>query len=256
MSELVEPLRARDTTDWADEADVIVVGYGIAGACAALEACRAGADVLVVERASGGGGASAISCGIFYLGGGTPVQTACGYADTPENMFRYLEAVIEPTEIAPLRAFCEGSVAHFNWLEAQGVPFERTAYDGKAMFLMSTECLMSTGNESVWPFRDIARPAPRGHAVAEEGESAGGAAMRALFARCEEAGVRVLFDSRAVALITADGGRVAGARVRRAGQSLDFRARDAVVLAAGGFSFNREMVKAHIPLLRARAKIT
>ena len=58
---------------WSDHADVIVVGLGIAGACAALEARRAGADVLVIERASGGGGASALSSGIFYLGGGTAV---------------------------------------------------------------------------------------------------------------------------------------------------------------------------------------
>jgi len=35
---------------------------------------------------------------------------------------------------------------------------------------------------------------------ADEGESAGGAAMRALFARYEEGGVRVLCDSRVEAL--------------------------------------------------------
>ncbi|WP_369075231.1 FAD-binding protein, partial [Aromatoleum toluclasticum] len=57
------------------------------GACAALEARRAGADVLVVERASGGGGASAMSSGIFYLGGGTAVQKAAGYEDTPDEMY-------------------------------------------------------------------------------------------------------------------------------------------------------------------------
>jgi glycine/D-amino acid oxidase-like deaminating enzyme len=52
-----------------DEADVVILGYGIAGACAALEARRCGGDVLVIERASSGGGASALSSGLFYLGG-------------------------------------------------------------------------------------------------------------------------------------------------------------------------------------------
>ncbi|MCC4118902.1 hypothetical protein LLG90_26485 [Aromatoleum toluclasticum] len=52
-----------------------------------MEARRAGADVLVVERASGGGGASAMSSGIFYLGGGTAVQKAAGYEDTPDEMY-------------------------------------------------------------------------------------------------------------------------------------------------------------------------
>ncbi|MER6800537.1 FAD-binding protein, partial [Amycolatopsis mediterranei] len=31
-------------------ADVVIVGFGAAGACAALEAADAGADVIVVER--------------------------------------------------------------------------------------------------------------------------------------------------------------------------------------------------------------
>lgn len=247
MQQSIEAVPVTAVSAWSHAADVVVVGYGIAGACAALEARRAGADVLVIERASGGGGASAISCGIFYLGGGTPVQNACGVHDTADNMYRYLEANIAPKSSDALRAFCDGSVEHFHWLEAQGVPFERSSYDGKAMFLMSTECLMSTGNESVWPYRDLTAPVPRGHAVAEWGESAGSAAMKALFKQCEAAGVRVLYDGRAMALITDEGGKVAGVRVRQAGTTLDVQARRAVVLAAGGFSFNRDMVAAHIP---------
>jgi 3-oxo-5alpha-steroid 4-dehydrogenase len=254
MSEITGPIRTCDVTQWRDAADIVIVGYGIAGACAALEARRAGAEVLVIERASGGGGASAISCGIFYLGGGTPVQTACGFADTPDNLYRYLEASIQPSNPDSLRAFCDGSVEHFNWLEAQGIPFERTAYHGKAMFLMSTECLLSTGNEAVWPFREIATPVMRGHAVAAEGDSAGGAAMTALFAQCEHAGVRVLYDGRVTDLITDEAGNVAGVRLRQAGSTLDVRANCAVIIAAGGFSFNREMVKTHLPALSETAE--
>ena len=56
--------------------DVVVVGFGIAGGCAALEAARAGARVLVLERAAVHGGTSAMSGGHFYLGGGTAVQRA------------------------------------------------------------------------------------------------------------------------------------------------------------------------------------
>ena len=61
---------------WDVEADVVVVGLGCAGACAAIEAAEAGGDVLVLERAGGGGGTSAMSGGLIYMGGGTPVQTA------------------------------------------------------------------------------------------------------------------------------------------------------------------------------------
>ena len=34
----VTPRRAKDIADWADEADVVVVGFGAAGASAAFEA--------------------------------------------------------------------------------------------------------------------------------------------------------------------------------------------------------------------------
>ena len=48
---------------WDEEADVLVVGYGMAGACAALEAVNAGADTLIIERFSGHGGTSAVAGG-------------------------------------------------------------------------------------------------------------------------------------------------------------------------------------------------
>ena len=94
----------RDVTAWTDEADVIVVGYGAAGASAAVDARRAGADVLVLERASGGGGASAIAGGHLYLGGGTPVQQACGFDDSADEMYAYLMALTPETFAADCTA--------------------------------------------------------------------------------------------------------------------------------------------------------
>ena len=79
-------------TGWDDEADVVVVGYGCAGASAALGAREADVDVLVLERASGGGGTSATSGGLIYLGGGTATQKLLGFEDAPEEMFKYLMA--------------------------------------------------------------------------------------------------------------------------------------------------------------------
>ena len=56
-----EPLRAAEVEEWDRTADVVVVGQGIAGACAAIEASEAGTDVVVLERSSAGGGASCSS---------------------------------------------------------------------------------------------------------------------------------------------------------------------------------------------------
>jgi 3-oxo-5alpha-steroid 4-dehydrogenase len=71
------------------QADVLVVGWGAAGACAALEARAAGASVMVLDR-FGGGGASVLSGGVVYAGGGTPYQQQAGYEDSPQAMFEYL----------------------------------------------------------------------------------------------------------------------------------------------------------------------
>ena len=129
MSIIEPPIAARDVANWDITADIIVAGLGVAGVSAALEAFRAGADVLVLERASGGGGASATSEGIFYLGGGTKLQKDLGYDETVDNVYAFMRASTTTPDEDKLRLFCESSPAHFDWLEAQGVPFERRTVD-------------------------------------------------------------------------------------------------------------------------------
>lgn len=251
MVDVPRTVSVSEVGDWSRSADVVVLGQGIAGVCAAIEAARAGAEVLVVERASGGGGASAMSSGIFYLGGGTAVQRACGYDDDAEQMTRFMLASMEPADPDMARLYCADSVAHFDWLEAQGVPFERSCFKGKAVFLETSVCLMSTGNEKLWPYVDIARPAPRGHKVAGVGENAGLVAMQALLRRCEEEErVSALYDARATALVLDDAGRVVGVRVKQAGAAeIHVQARRAVIIATGGFNYNAQMVREHFPLM-------
>jgi 3-oxo-5alpha-steroid 4-dehydrogenase len=66
---------------WDIQADVVVVGFGAAGACAAIEAARAGRSVVLLDRFCGGG-ATALSGGVVYTGGGTAQQRAAGVSDT------------------------------------------------------------------------------------------------------------------------------------------------------------------------------
>src|SRR5690349_3224931 len=188
--------RERDVARWNDEADVVVVGLGAARACAAIEAREAGADVLVLERAGGGGGTSAMSGGLLYMGGGTPVQQACGFEDSPEDMFRFLMAALgpEPDE-AKIRLFCEQSVSHFHWLEAHGVPFKRSFYDEPGLEAPTDDCLVYSGGEDGWPFDRIARPAPRAHKP-QHPAAAGGFLMRKLVEATEKSGARILCDAR------------------------------------------------------------
>lgn len=248
------PFAASAVQEWAQAADVVIVGLGIAGSCAALAAQQAGADVLVLERAGAGGGASALSQGQFYFGGGTAVQTACGYEDSPENMYAFLRAVTTTAEEDKLRVFCDESVQQFDWLEEQGVPFTRVAYKHKAVYTRNGEGLLSTGNEKAWPFRDAAVPAPRGHQVSGDGDISGGnVAMRAILGTVEREQVPVIYEANVIGLVL-DGERVVGVAVRKDGTDSFIRARKGVVLAAGSFNLNAEITAENMPLFAEYGK--
>ncbi|GAB3195795.1 FAD-binding protein [Nocardioides hungaricus] len=233
----------------AERYDVVVVGFGIAGGCAALEAARAGARVLLLERAAVHGGTSAMSGGHFYLGGGTAVQRATGWADSADEMYAYLVAVSKEPEHDKIRAYCDGSVEHFDWLEALGFEFERSYYPEKAVIQPGTEGLMFTGNEKVWPYLEQAVPAPRGHKVPVPGDTEGTRmVMDLLRARVEEAGVEVRYETGATNLVVSSSGAVVGL-AWRSFEDTGLIAAAAVVIAAGGFVMNPEMVAAYTPAL-------
>jgi 3-oxo-5alpha-steroid 4-dehydrogenase len=247
-TEIPETINADDVGDWSDEFDVVVVGFGIAGGCAAVSAAAAGARVLVLERAAAAGGTTSMAGGHFYLGGGTAVQQATGHTDSADEMYKYLVAVSQEPDHEKIRAYCDGSVEHFNWLEALGFRFERSYFPGKAVIQPNTEGLMFTGNEKVWPFKDQAVPAPRGHKVPVPGDT-GGASMviDLLLKRAEELGVEIRYETGATALIL-DGGAAVGAAWKHFNDTGAIRAK-AVVIAAGGFVMNPEMVAEYTPKL-------
>ena len=235
-----------------DEAvDVVVVGFGIAGGCAAVEAAASGASVLVLERAAVAGGTSAMAGGHFYLGGGTVVQRATGHPDSPDEMYAYLTAVTPDPEPEKLRAYADGSAAHCDWLESLGFQFERSYYPEKAVIQPQTQGLMYTGNEKVWPYRDLAVPAPRGHKVPVPGDTQGAKlVIDLLVRRAAELGVQVRYETAAAELVRS-GAAVTGVRWR----SLDGAGTvlaSSVILAAGGFVMNAEMVAEHVPQLAAK----
>lgn len=245
--EIPEIVAAESVTDWSDEIDVLVAGFGIAGGCAAVEAATRGARVLVLERAGVAGGTTALAGGHFYLGGGTAVQNATGHPDSPQEMAAYLTAVSRDPEPDKIRAYSDGSVAHFEWLESLGFEFERSYYPEKAVIQPGTQGLMYTGNEKVWPFRDAAKPAPRGHKVPVAGETQGAKlVIDLLVARAAELGIEIRYETGVTNLIADVDGRVAGVRWRRPGETGALRARS-VVLATGGFIMNAAMLAEHIP---------
>jgi 3-oxo-5alpha-steroid 4-dehydrogenase len=251
----VTPCDIADVTSWDDEADVVVVGFGAAGSTAAFTAAEAGARVLVTERTGGAGGAAALAEGIVYLGGGTPIQQACGFADTTENMFAYMMAACGPDpDEQKIARYCAESLGHFDWLVARGVPFDPSFCPDTSMAPNGTEGLVYSGGEDAYPFSELATPAPRGH-LAKTKRSTGWLLMQHLAAAATDAGARVSLDTRVERLVV-DAGRVVGVQGQRFGQTVSLRAQRGVVLTAGGFIYNDDMLRQHCPpLVRGTWKV-
>ena len=152
-----------DTRPTLVTADVVVVGMGIAGACAAIEAAEAGSTVIALEGASGPGGSSAQSGGEVYLGGGTATQQALGIADSVEDMRRFLTAALGPNaDEAKIEAYCNGAVEHHDWLVEHGAVFNHKLWDTPTWMPGDDSGLMWMG-ERAEPFASLATPAARGH---------------------------------------------------------------------------------------------
>ena len=261
VDDSVAPLEAGAAGPPEVEADVVVVGSGCAGTAAAIEAGRAGLDVVVLERAGGSGGASAMSGGSLYLGGGTALQKACGFQDSPEDMYRFVLAATAPgADEAKIDLYCNRSVEHFDWVVDCGVPFKASLYTGTFPEPLTDDGLMYTGGENAWPFAGEIPPAPRGHVPEAQnkrplGHTSGVVLMRHLTATAEVAGARWLFDTQVRRLVRESDGRISGVVARSAGSETHVRARRGVVLAGGGFVFNDEMLARHAPRLLGKPKL-
>lgn len=257
-----EPVRPEQIDEWDLEADVVVAGFGVAGAAAAVGALQSGADVLVVERTGGWGGAAAMSGGIIYLGGGTPLQKACGFDDTVDSMKQFMTAALGPgVDRAKIEAYCEGSVEHYHWLvDDCGVTFKEEFWGEPGWETPGEQGLMYSGGENAAPFNATIPPAPRGHVPrmsAEEKHSTssrggGYMLMKPLTDRATGLGVRTEYDVRAQNLIVDADGRVLGLIATQYGRRISIRARRGVILATGSFAYNQTMVESFAPRLAGR----
>ena len=271
---------------WDESFDVVVAGFGAAGASAAIEASRAGASVLLVDRFAGGG-ATRMSGGIVYAGGGTELQRRAGYDDSPEEMRKYLELETrgEVSDQA-LRAFCEQSRPNFEWLCELGAPFPPSGDASKSAYPPDDCTLYFSGNELTAPYRDAAKAAPRGHRPLGKGLT--GSVLFAALERAAERSATVRRRCRVRRLVLDQRKAVIGVELAslesmaaRAVQALGYqlitylgavhrdtarlaarllerfetrfavgrfvRARRGVILATGGFAFDETLLERHAP---------
>lgn len=194
-----------------DNFDVVVVGFGGAGAAAAIEAADNGARVLALDL-SVGGGATRLSGGIVYAGGGTSIQKEAGVEDSPENMFNYVKQEAQGVvSDETLKRFCEQSPGMIEWLKENGVQFKASLCPYKASYPTDKHYLYYSGNEKAYPYNENAKPAPRGHRALASGLKSGKVLYNSLRDSALLKGVHFIPVARVTELIM-DGDAVTGVK--------------------------------------------
>jgi fumarate reductase flavoprotein subunit len=192
--------------------DVVVIGTGIAGHCAALEALEAGANVLMLDSESTIGGSSRLSTGMI-MGAGTRFQRDRGIEDSSELLYRhYMTANQWTVQPSVARRLCFEAGPTIEWLNERGVAILD---------------VISSGEED----------RPRGHVT--EGGHAIIAALAGRVGNFDR--VDVALNSRVDRLLV-EGGAVTGVATGD-----DVVTAGAVVIATGGFAANHELVSRWYP---------
>ena len=215
VTEILPPLRVDepDRHTWDDTCDLLVAGWGAAGACTALEAHAAGLQVLIADRFQGGG-ASAKSGGIVYAGAARANSATRGSSirlrPCSSTCAMRRRAVGDDT----LRRFCEQSVENLQWLESHGARYGSSIPPGggKTSYPPDGYYLYYSGNEKVPAYAGLAAPAPRGHRTVGKGQS-GQVLYDQLRAACLRAGIRTRLQSSIRRLVLDDEDTVVGAEL-------------------------------------------
>jgi fumarate reductase flavoprotein subunit len=201
------------------ETELLVVGGGLAGFAAALEAAQAGINVVLLEKMDATGGSSAMSGGCLAFAG-TDLQAAQGVEDSAELLKRdLLEVGLHENDPALVQTYVDHQLATYEWLKQQGVAF--------------SPVIEASSGQSV----------PRVHTV-DPADT-----VRLLEARCRASGrVTILLGTRATRLLRdSETAPVRGAQATGEDGDLSIWASRGVLLASGGFGRNTEMVHRFAP---------
>ena len=216
MTEILDPPAAFEMSF-----PVVVIGGGGAGLSAALAACDAGSDVLVLERDNSLLGSTAMSTGLIPAAG-TPEQAAEGIIDSPDVFVGDILAKTNGlTDMALAACMVRELADTIAWLrDRHHVPL--SLVDGFLYPGHSARRMYGTPNRT------------------------GSELMAALDAAANEAGATILTGAIVDALY-ARGQQVVGLRVLRPDGRHEAIGCSALILACSGFGGNSDLVARWIP---------
>ncbi len=238
---------------WDREVDIVIIGAGASGLPACIAARDQGVEVMVVDHHFDAGGIAIMSGGDIRIGGGNRLQIAAGVKETADDVFkRWTDPLKHRFADAELvRRFADENVATFDFLEANGVNFDRHGTNVPKEFrpgITSTPGM----RPHEWPIRtDLL--------TLDQGRNGSGI-VRPLELSARDKGVEFLLSHTLRGLHREEpfAGRVLGVRVEAVdrwfqpqSRFLNIRARKAVVLCSGGHGANVNFRRMFDPRLTA-----
>ncbi|MFT3864341.1 MAG: FAD-binding protein [Solirubrobacterales bacterium] len=220
----------------ARNVDVLVVGFGPAGAAAAIAAHDAGRSVLVIEKTAAGGGNALYSGGFLF---DVPDPDAAAHVDA-------LSFGRTPRQV--IDAYVEGLHGLDDWLHGLGAETEVFAPPPARL----------PASFPSWPHFPAADQIT--YRVVSGGEGRRGEALwDALAKAVAERDIEIAYETEARKLLRDDSGRVTGLVVAERGNKPPHRdglspqptseiAAGAVILATGGFEGDPDLADAYLPL--------
>lgn len=213
----------------SQKTDVVVIGFGGAGAAAAIEAHDAGASVTILEKENSGGGTTQESSGNIRV-----------IADHDKAAQHYCALTLGATPIEVMQVFTRGVSEIPDWIEKIGGVIQPALADPiKYVFpyiAPTTSYPEFVGSEGVGGRV----------AVKSEVDEGGGAALwRVLRKAVESRNIDVIHNARARRLIK-QGDEIKGVIATTSTGELRFDANRGVVMTTGGFSYNPDMQRQFI----------
>ena len=239
---------------WDYEADVVVVGYGGAGGCAAIEAADSGAKVLLVEKQPEDAHYSntRMSGGIYHnvdpsVDNEMLKQYLLGMFSA-ENLPWKLEGEQPHVSEELVENFAEYIVHNVEWmksLDPDYAPFEFGTGTSFPMFPGAAEIYDNYHTvRSSYPEGETS-PDVLAYEQPRMKKQSGEAFMECVSTGVKDRGIDILYSSPAKRLVEKDG-EIIGVVAEQGGTEIACKAKKAVILTTGGYEYNVAMRRAFL----------
>lgn len=208
------PVHYDNYAEKTHDADVIIVGGGVAGMMTALSCVQNGLSVILLEQKEFLGGNALAATGTYLLGG-TDVQKAQGIEDDPQTFHDWFMDTVDNVDSDLAWMIANNSQAMVEFYEANGLTFDYNY-------------MKATTNSSI----------ARGHQIMPTGADS----VEIMIDVLKKNNVDIRYLTRVTELLTDENHKVIGVAAKDCDENDTAYYGNSIVLASGGFGENQDIM--------------